>query len=373
MHKRGLSDIVTTVLIVLIAIAALVLVGAFIASFIKDSGKNISLNDFSNSFEIPFNSIILTDSEITFAIKRISGEEDVIGIILTLEDSTGKVVPVRKDDQFELFESRTYTVNYSALGLRNIVYISVAPVYAEGIVGSVEGRTMVKEGSMKQEQQAQCKMPPAIPGGLIAYYKFDNDASKGENSEFIYDWSGNGKSGIIQGASFDSTRGFDGAYRFDGIGDYVNISGFKGTLLSRAFSISIWFNDESSQDYGSQLITRLGNNGWIIGMQEGKFGIRNGDGTKIVSSASTLSNGWHNGVVTIESGTSAKISIYVDGVLSGSAFTTAPFDSVSEALIGYGSICAGQNCEGWKGLIDEVMIYNRILNDSEVSSIYGND
>ena len=53
MNKRGLSEVITTVLIILITLAAVVLLWTFIRPTLQSASKQIGTQDFTTSFDIP--------------------------------------------------------------------------------------------------------------------------------------------------------------------------------------------------------------------------------------------------------------------------------------------------------------------------------
>ncbi|MDZ7650806.1 MAG: LamG-like jellyroll fold domain-containing protein [Cytophagales bacterium] len=110
---------------------------------------------------------------------------------------------------------------------------------------------------------------PAIPTeGLVAWYPFNGNAN---------DESGNGNHGVVIGATLTSNRynKINGAYSFDGINDYINIT--NPTILNFAnaidFTVSFFYSPESivsSSGGFNGIISRFHNNtgptsGWQIG------------------------------------------------------------------------------------------------------------
>lgn len=83
-------------------------------------------------------------------------------------------------------------------------------------VALVIGLVVLSGCGPSQEQQAQPPKPTIPTDGLVAYYKFDGDAT---------DHSGNENQGELHGAvpAADRFGKADGAYSFDGVDDYVEI------------------------------------------------------------------------------------------------------------------------------------------------------
>ena len=76
---------------------------------------------------------------------------------------------------------------------------------------------------------------------LVLMMNFNNVSALGENATYIVDVSGNGNNGTAtNGAFFNSTGKYDGAYSFDGLNDYISISGGGGLNNLQTGSIGMW-------------------------------------------------------------------------------------------------------------------------------------
>lgn len=79
-------------------------------------------------------------------------------------------------------------------------------------------------------------------------------------------------------------------------------------------------------------------------------------------------NSWHHVVATwLNDGTSQTIQVYVDGLLTGTSNTNlalASYRFTSRIFLGR---VAGTTTRGYNGLMDEVRLYSRVLDPTEVS------
>ena len=90
-RKRGISNIVASVLIILLAIVAVSLIGYLVYKLINDSGDEIECNDNLNavSFEIVDETVNIVNKEVTFRVDRTDSREeaDAFPIVELISDS----------------------------------------------------------------------------------------------------------------------------------------------------------------------------------------------------------------------------------------------------------------------------------------------
>ena len=94
MFKRGLSVIVTGVLIILLSLVAIGILMIMVRDSITDGLKNIGTSGTSQytlQFDIPLDSVFVnhTSKEVFFTIKRKTGGGDLQGFFIVLENNTG--------------------------------------------------------------------------------------------------------------------------------------------------------------------------------------------------------------------------------------------------------------------------------------------
>jgi len=205
--------------------------------------------------------------------------------------------------------------------------------------------------------------------GLITYYPFNGNAN---------DESGNGNNGTVYGASLSTDRfgNNNKAYNFDGSNDYVsNIISMNST---DSLTICLWYNSPIPMNISSthfemweagneqnQIHLNFSYNSssaylytWItgIGQADDSFGPRS-------------FNEWHF-VAIIKAGTTE--TVYIDnspdfGQFSGvnNAFNFDKLE-IGREYTTVGSLYSTY----FNGKIDDIRIYNRALNESEINSIY---
>ncbi|MFH1239797.1 MAG: LamG domain-containing protein, partial [Candidatus Diapherotrites archaeon] len=218
--------------------------------------------------------------------------------------------------------------------------------------------------------------------GLVGYWHFDNWSSYGENSTYVYDFSGRNHNMTVSGAVWNSVGKYQGAFDFDGGNDYSNASGFSGLKQDNtSFSFVGWVKLASGETNGNiiHMSSVADGTGWClppISLVDGKLvGMtwNSVDGNKSATGTTNLVSGqWYHFASTWDPVNG--ITIYVNGNLEDeNSIYSYEYTSETEPYIFLGIGTSGA-CVGDKGFfngtIDEVMIFNRSLGDEEIKSLY---
>ena len=213
--------------------------------------------------------------------------------------------------------------------------------------------------------------------GLVAYYPLDGNTN---------DASGNGNNGINNGATQVSGK-INGAYSFNG-SNYINL----GTNLEakNIKTVSFWVNFNSlsaPQEIFSKSVSHCGLElilyGGFLGMyvmDEGGYcaNVTVSGESAITYSTSMLSTGTWYHLAAVQNGT--FMAIYLNGtqVANGSFMNTIGNAGVSSDII---PLMLGAWTEPssypyggqrfFRGSLDELRIYDRVLTDSEIKQLAG--
>lgn len=208
---------------------------------------------------------------------------------------------------------------------------------------------------------------PKIPSkGLVAHYPFDGNAM--DKSPFL-------NHGKVFNADLTKGRNKE-AYYFDGYNSFIKIQNAKSLQIEHEITVSAWFKTKENVPYAAILCQANKDrirSGYIIGIskqkirtdiinnhQRGLFGIT-------TSNKKINDNEWHH-VVSRYDGT--FISLFIDGLLiEEKRYTDGLKASNSELLIGR-DYSTWLSRRYFKGLIDDVRIYNRSLSDKEVQNLF---
>ena len=168
----------------------------------------------------------------------------------------------------------------------------------------------------------------------------------------------------------------DFAMEFDG-DDYISVGNSINGALSK-LTISIWFKSTASNSGYQTLFTR--GDTWASGAfelrgnpspQTLKFGI-NGISSTVSTTGVSLNDGsWHHAVLTFDgSGSDSVTKIYIDGSLNN----TQTLSGTSSIPANTTNTIIGASRNGseryWNGDIDEVAVWSRALELTDVQRIY---
>jgi hypothetical protein len=131
MYKRGLSSVVSNVLIILLVITSVFIIAAFMIPFFNNSRDNTEI--YSRS-PVIISQLKVTVIEynpyynLTLSVRRISGNEVITGLYTVLTDESGKNLIFDENGSIEEFESRNIFFNYTSV-LGHLTTIEVAPKF----------------------------------------------------------------------------------------------------------------------------------------------------------------------------------------------------------------------------------------------------
>lgn len=210
--------------------------------------------------------------------------------------------------------------------------------------------------------------------GLIAYYPFNSNAN---------DESGKGIHGIGSGVTYTSDRSgiSNKACLFDDNADKITLPGGTiGMTATTERTISLWVKPTSvpfAPNNGGQISQYLhgvpSQSNFFIGLDQesGSYRINvagNGVGRLNVPLTSNPTGQWLHIVVIMKAGTN-NTAIYVNNNLLLTGTVNYNTDtSVRSPIIG--NIDGSTNSNGFPGVIDDIRIYNRVLSNSEIKSLY---
>jgi hypothetical protein len=190
----------------------------------------------------------------------------------------------------------------------------------------------------------------------------------------IFDLSGYGSQGTLQGNTFWATSKFGFGLKFDGDADYVDVgnnASLKGINSSQNWSISLWMCPlDVSADSDNFFLVKEGSWGFTIAPWSTPGQIvftEQNTWYSAYSPAGILAvNNWYH-LVFVGMGDLTKISLYVNGAKT--IFTG------QDSRVYYGSAgnlqIGGRTGRGWfEGSLDKVMIFNRALSAVEITLLY---
>lgn len=203
--------------------------------------------------------------------------------------------------------------------------------------------------------------PQPLPSDLIAAYSFDEGSGT-----TVADASGNGNTGVlINGPVWDIGK-IGGALRFDGIDDKVSIpnANFDGT---GEITLVAWIKAESTG--GRYHLQRIMENTYLmfeVDRRRRRLLFTSRKGNKQFTGRESLAlDVWQHVAVTRDV-TGQFISFYINGVKTERVTKRLPLGNNNFAIGG----SVKNKAKSFRGWIDEVQIYERMLSDAEIQTLY---
>lgn len=211
--------------------------------------------------------------------------------------------------------------------------------------------------------------------GLVLHLSFDENTINGDTVE---DQSGNGNNGTINGDATTADGKHGEALEFDGVNDFVEIPLADSITFSTgdSLTVQVWIktDDEPTQNDGIVGNYRQGTDAlWLLSVSgdnaaaRGKMGFSVRDKGRTnsagVTSPDFLNDGqWHL-LAGVRDQDAKKLRFYVDNVLIEEK------DDNTQDINSGQSIWIGEHLSRfYKGLIDEVKVWNRPLTAGELQT-----
>jgi len=226
----------------------------------------------------------------------------------------------------------------------------------------------ITKGSITATKTFTITVLPYKATGLIAHFAFENDLS--DSNQQVAD-------GNVTGNRIDNTGGTI-TFEPGKVGNAAVFNGLSGVRLpdglisSNTYSVSLWLKPEALTDFTTAFFGATSPNNWLSFVpRTGLGGVNNnamiwsGSTTWYdAHSGVTLSpNEWKHFVFTVDNG---SIQVYVDGVKT---FNGTGFPHVFTTTNAMFSLGVNWWDVPYKGLMDEVRIYEGVLTEDEIQSL----
>jgi hypothetical protein len=225
-----------------------------------------------------------------------------------------------------------------------------------------------------QSQCISCTSSDPVNQSLMLCYPFNGNAN---------DESGHNNDGTVNGATLTSDRfgKANSAYNFDGTNDEITFD--PDSLLLDSYTYSIWINVKANPSSGNiysyltiggnitDQFLALSNNAsagsgiFSTGLGYSSYFASGSTPNRYWDSILPDTNMWYHIVLTRSSST---LKFYVNGSLKDSRSTSAPSPSYLGTLNGVVGSRGG--LQYFKGKLDDIRIYKRVLSLSEIENLY---
>jgi hypothetical protein len=224
----------------------------------------------------------------------------------------------------------------------------------------------------------------SLKTGLVGYWTFDGTNMKSN----VADVSGNSNNGNMTNFAATSTVVTPGklgqALKFDGVDDLVTIPPSSSVNDLPKLTIAFWAKPESlgvSRTNVAKADNTSGGHGWRVGSGSGTasifsfsvLGFVGGDLLTSSGAGAFVAGQWAHYVATWDGTTQARgVHLYKNGVELAATYidagtATLQSDSLRNIVLGRES---GMGDNFFRGVMDDVRLYNRILSISEIKQLY---
>ena len=207
------------------------------------------------------------------------------------------------------------------------------------------------------------------PTGLVGWWRFNGDA---------IDSSGNGNNGVVYGTETYVNSPMGKALSFDGVNNYVDCGNSADLKPINALTVEAWINYAGffSDSAGHAIVSeaQYTSNGFMLYQACGspynrvRYFIVTDTGLHIGQSPTILSTDtWYNLAMTYDG---LNLTLYIDGDFDSSIPTTGAVRwSGTNPNLYIGSTYTAGGAK-FKGLIDDVRIWNVALSKDQLGKIY---
>jgi hypothetical protein len=200
--------------------------------------------------------------------------------------------------------------------------------------------------------------------GMVSQWLLDENSGT-----TAIDFIGGNNASLNGSAAWAPTEGqVDGAVRLNGTGSYLSVGNESNFDFTNAMTVACWIKPDTF-DATWQAFVCKGDYSWRLHRSGDTNSINfacNGLSQLDVAGTTNVNDGqWHH-VVGIYDG--ANLYVYVDGNLDGSIASTGQIANTNDPVhIGSNASMSGRE---FKGLIDDVCIFNRALTAEEIGTLY---
>lgn len=387
MSFKGISPLISVVLLVAITLTATIIVGTFLMSLSTNASSTIK-NQTEERLSCTFADFYIINATYDMNLDCTEGRKHTINLTVknngqvslsfksfSIEDDSGNVYQFGTQASLAPGEIKVLTnVSYShtpCLALieqkntsagyeTHIKNIYLSPYNCPNVRDRIDEDFVTVVNANATETQ-----PTTYSAGL---WHFNEDSGT-----TIADSSGNGNTGTYHGESFnDGTlkngpQWVDGKYgkalQFDGSDDYVDCGNDSSLNLDNEVTVEAWVKPIAVPSSGEGLASKADLSYGLTYYVNGQVYFYTYSGSHF--STTSLPTGEWSHVVGTYDGTTRRL--YVNGVLKDEDNDPGlSLSSSAKFKIGYYS-------GYFNGLIDEVRIYNRALSEAEIKAIYQNN
>ncbi len=163
--KRGMSTVVTTLIIILLTIVALGIIWVVVKNVLEKGEEEIDISKITVNLQIK--KVLIEEGNLSIGVERQRGEGNLIGINFVFSDGHNSVV-IKRETNMNEFEMRSFEFVLSDLEIGDIKSIEIVPILE------------LKSGKESTTSE---------PIDIITYEAGELGSGAGENLEEDFEWN----------------------------------------------------------------------------------------------------------------------------------------------------------------------------------------
>ena len=242
----------------------------------------------------------------------------------------------------------------------------VAEICDDGIDNDGDGLIDCEDSDCDSNTNCEpCEAPQSLSNGLMAYFPFDSDGT---------DFSGNGNHATSQGMPLFEEGLQNNAVYLDGDDDYFDVG--NDLNFSNTFTVAAWIKWQNAGHNWQTILAKYQTNGfgpYAFAINGTRFNcwISNGSSGNVNFNSNhvLVEEEW---VHVIFEGDNQMGRIYINGVLDAEQSIPNMTQNEDLVTIGRQALPLGSNNGDYKGNIDELRVYDRVLTPEEKQALVDN-
>ncbi len=395
-----MSEIITTLILVVIVFVAVGIVWGVTKNLLKESSEDVNIGKITTKLSLE--NVQISEKGANVKVKRDVGQGEMTGIKFVFITANSSEI-IDYDVVLGELEMRSFNLSFSSINGSAITKMTATPILKSSsgnkdLLGTSANYNLAG-ACIANCAGLQCGVDPVCgySCGTCASPKVCNASKQCEQDNILYfkSWNGlqawwrmNGNGNddkgsntatLMNGVNCTVSGKHGNACKFDGVDDFVNVSSSPvinnlGKPMTN-YSIVLWFNNSINADQSlTEKWIPWAQYPWAIRLDPTiskiSFIIYDGNSSSKVESSSGYKDGqWHL-IVAVRDSSANKIRLYIDSnspIETTDGFTTTDISNLGSFPIG-ARFSTGGNY--FNGSIDEVMIFNRVLNSTEISELY---
>ncbi len=211
------------------------------------------------------------------------------------------------------------------------------------------------------------------PAGIVLFYSFDHADASG----LVADRSGQNNNGHAFGARWNSAGKRGGGCLLSSSDSSIHVAGSRSLNVKQA-TFAVWFKTSRSDEIWRRILERRGGQGYAMGIgggapgqaSRGKLAFSAAGEKPCLSDSVVTDAAWHHGTVVFDG---ENLRMYVDGqpqkqVIPCRVEIAAIADDLTIGM-NPSRPSPGDEGQSFDGMIDELMIFNRVLSAEEIKAM----